>query len=279
MVPKRFGMKQFAPVSVVQSNAQTTSSGMMLTANVSALQKLAMMEKHGTLRNVFANASLMNARMILTTITSLTEKNALANVTHLLLLVKKDSSTIPIAAHASAHQKNVHLLPSGTKSTALVFAKLRSAQQIPTGDLILKMKTTAAASANLTIAQKINIGMKPFAIAFAPHKNAQINISGTLSSVDADVLHKTAAARPTTQLMTLRLVLAFVLKTQLNHVQITNILIMFLANASVLPTNVQKTITGIQESATASPSIASAQLHSISISIQKLANAWFNLAP
>jgi hypothetical protein len=58
-----------------------------------------------------------------------------------------------------------------------------------------------------------------------------------------------------------------------------NILIMFLANASVLPTNVQKTITGIQESATASPSIASAQLHSISISIQKLANAWFNLAP
>jgi len=272
-------MKQFAPVSVAQANARTTSSGMMLTANVSALQKLAKMEKHGTLRVVFANASLLNARMILTTITSSTEKNALANVMHLLLLAKKDSSTILIVAHASAHQRYAHQLPSGTKRTALVYAKLRSALQIPTGDLILKIKITAAASANLTIAQTINIGMKHFAIAFAPHKNVQMNISGTLSSVDADALLKTAAARPITQLMTLRLVLAFVLKTQLNLVQMVIISTMFLANASVLPMNVQITITGIQESATASPSIASAQLHSTSISIQKRANAWFSLAP
>jgi hypothetical protein len=121
--------------------------------------------------------------------------------------------------------------------------------------------------------------MKHFAIAFAPHKNVQMNISGTLSSVDADALLKTAAARPITQLMTLRLVLAFVLKTQLNLVQMVIISTMFLANASVLPMNVQITITGIQESATASPSIASAQLHSTSISIQKRANAWFSLAP
>lgn len=214
MIRKRFGMKQFAPVSVAQANAQTTSSGMMLTANVSALQKLAKLEKHGTLRDVCANASLLNARMILKTITSSKEKNAFANVTHLLLLAKQDSSTIPIVAHASAHQSNVHLLPSGPKSTALVYAKLISAQQIPTGELMLKMKTNAAASANLTIAQAINIGMNPFAIVFAPIKNAQMNISGTLSSVNADALLKTAAAvRPMNQLLTLRLVLAFVLKT------------------------------------------------------------------
>lgn len=65
----------------------------------------------------------------------------------------------------------------------------------------------------------------------------------------------------------------------MNHVQITNILTMFLANASVLPANAQITITGIQESATVSPSIASAQLDSGSISIHFLAYAWFSLAP
>jgi hypothetical protein len=206
-------MKLFAPVSAAQFSVKTTSSGMMLLANVNALQKLAVLATHGTLKDAFATASLKTVRMILTTITSSTEKNALAHVTHLLKLAKKDSFTIPMFVHASAPQKNVHLLLSGTNRSANAYANLISAQQIPTGGLILTMKTTAAASANLNIAQRIIIGMRTFVIAFALLRNVRSNISGMLSSVDADVLLLTVAANKFTQFTTLILVLAFALKT------------------------------------------------------------------
>lgn len=269
----RFGMKLFALVSAARSSVQTTFSGMMLLANVNALQKLAVSATHGTQKDAFAIASLKTVRMILTTITSSTEKNALAHVTHLLKLAKKDSFTIPMFVHASVPHKNVHRLLSGTKKAANASAKLISAQQIPTGDLILMMKTTAAASANLAIAQTITIGTRPFVIAFALLRYAQINTSGMLSSVNADVLLLTAAANKFTQFTTLILVLAFALKTKRILVKLVNILTMFLANASAHQVYVKQIIIGIQESATASPSIANAQLDSTSILIQKLVNA------
>lgn len=114
----RFGTKIFAPVSAAQAFAQTTSSGMMLLANVNALQKLAKLAKLGTLRSAFATVSLKNALLILTTFTSSTEINANANVTHQLKLAQLVSFTIPMFVHASAPQKNVQLICSGTKSTA-----------------------------------------------------------------------------------------------------------------------------------------------------------------
>lgn len=63
------------------------------------------------------------------------------------------------------------------------------------------------------------------------------------------------------------------MKTKRILVKLVNILTMFLANASAHQVYVKQIIIGIQESATASPSIANAQLDSTSILIQKLVNA------
>jgi hypothetical protein len=108
--------------------------------------------------------------------------------------------------------------------------------------------------------------MRTFASAFAAHRNALTTSIGIVSSADADALLLTAVMRMFTQFTTLRLALAFVLRTQMPLAMMDIISIMFPADASVLQKNVQPTNTGIPEFVVASQNIAAAQLVNISTS-------------
>lgn len=142
-------------------------------------------------------------------------------------------------------------------------ANHRSALRVHTGELIWRTQKTVAASASITYVHWTTIGMRPFASAFAPHSNALTTSIGIVSSADADALLLTAVMRLFTQSTTLRLALAFVLRTQMPVALMDIILIMFPADASVLQKNVQPTNTGIPEFVVASQNIAAAQLVNI----------------
>lgn len=81
-----------------------------------------------------------------------------------------------------------------------------------------------------------------------------------LKNANAAAVQSIVLKVSTTRPGTIRSVNANALKTQLNHVAFHNTLIMSPATACVRPSPVPKTNTGIQEAATASESIAIAQL-------------------
>ena len=115
--------------------------------------------------------------------------------------------------------------------------------------------------------------MRHFAIAFAPHRNALKTFTGTVSSADADALLLTAVMRMFFQSTTLKLALAFVLRTHLPLAMMTIISTMSLANAFVRQKNARTTNTGTPEFVVASQNTAVAQLVSTSTPKLETVNA------
>ena len=214
----------------------------------------------------YANASapLNHALMTSQADTSLTKKSVSANATSRFKDVMRMKSTTLISASVFVPKKTVGQTNSGARKIANVSANHRSVLRVHTGESIWRAQKTVAASASITYVHWTTIGMRHFAIAFAPHKNALKTFTGTVSSADADALLLTAVMRMFIQSTTLKLALAFVLRTHLPLAMMTIISTMSLANAFVRQKNARTTNTGTPEFVVASQNTAVAQLVNIS---------------
>jgi hypothetical protein len=125
-----------------------------------------------------------------------------------------------------------------------------------------------------TLVLLATIGTKTPAAALALLKNAEPVSIGTLNSANADALLLIAAVIliQFTESTTLRLALAFVLKTHRTNAKLANISIMLLVNASARLKTVKIIITGTPEFATAFQITADAKLVSTGILMPKPLN-------
>lgn len=230
----KFGTKTYVNVCAAQKSALTTSSGIIQLANANAHLLTAILASIGVLTIVTVSAFSRNVpRSAETSIISIWT-NVPANATVLLpLALDLRQFMTQTDANAFVLLRLVMETISGTLKNVRVFANLRFALQVCTGELTLMMTRNVAASASLTHARTATIGTKTLVDALVHPWIAQLTSTGIPISADANAILWTALVKPTSQFMTLTLAYANVLKTQQITAVQPNISTMSHAHASV----------------------------------------------